>query len=205
MKVRFLLCLLCLLWLNAGCTAPLSFEITHVPREEIFLPAVSSAPTAVSLPVPTETPYYTPEPTPDVSIPVYATSFTLTEEDLVLAAKVAYWEARGKGEEAYRAVLSVIYNRCMTPRFGGGMTLIFTEVYRRGQFSVINRSRFRKVDPPEEIVEYARDVFESGNINIPYNILFFCDVSLGPDFGGRKLYKNIGGNLFFYASTERRT
>ncbi|MDO4564601.1 MAG: cell wall hydrolase [Clostridia bacterium] len=159
-------------------------------------------PLPVPTPSPTPTPTPSPSPTPEPTVPVYVSYFSCTEEDLVLAAKVAYLEARGKGEDAYRAVLSVIYNRCMAPRFGGGQTEIETEVFRKNQFSVINHRNFDNLEPPEEIVEYARDIFYNGNINVPYNILFFCASRLGTSWGGRKFYKNIGGNLFFYGNVE---
>ena len=201
MKFRVMTLLFCCLLLT-GCAMPLSFEIAHVPEEEVFLPDRSNAPTFAPKPLPTPTP--TPGPTPDLTRPVYASYLALTEEDFTLAAKVAYLEARGKGEEAYRAVLSVIYNRCMAPRFGGGMTSLETEVFRPGQFSVIWHKGFSMLEPPDEVVEYARDIFIEGNINIPYNILFFCHKKLGRDWGNRQFYKDIGGNLFFYANIERR-
>ena len=133
----------------------------------------------------------------------YATGIGIREEDLILAAKVAYFEAGGYAtEKAHRAVLSVIYNRCIAPRFGGGLTDIPTEVYRKGQFSVIANKKFRTFEPPETIVAYARDIFQWGNINLPENILFFHADCLGKNWGGRKFYGNIGGNLFFYGRTE---
>ena len=96
-----------------------------------------------------------------------------SREELELAAKVAYLEAKGKGETAYRAVLSVIYNRCKSSRFGRGETSISTEVYRKSQFSVIGHSKFETMTPPEEIVSYAEDVFCGGNTNVPEGALFF--------------------------------
>ena len=131
----------------------------------------------------------------------YAQTFELTDEDLILAARVAYLEA-GVGKDAYRAVLCVIYNRCVAPRFGGGITDIQTEVYRKHQFSVIHHKRFSTLEPPEEIVEAARDIFVSGNLDLPEDVLFFRSAKLGKRFGGRRLYKNIGGNLFFYGSVD---
>ena len=114
---------------------------------------------------------------------------------------MAYLEA-GVGKDAYRAVLCVIYNRCVAPRFGGGITDIQTEVYRKHQFSVIHHKRFSTLEPPEEIVEAARDIFVSGNLDLPEDVLFFRSAKLGKRFGGRRLYKNIGGNLFFYGSVD---
>lgn len=163
-------------------------------------PQPSASPTPT--PCPTEEPMLTANPEITGRASEYQKAMGLTYSDLVLAAKVAYLEARGKGEQAYRAVLCVIYNRCMAPRFGGGVTDIETEVYRKGQFSVIHHKKFETMTPPEEIVDMARSVFLYGELSIPENVLFFCAQRLGENWGGRKLYKNIGGNLFFYGRTE---
>lgn len=132
----------------------------------------------------------------------YAQTYDVSDEDLVLAARVAYLEAGGRNERAYRAVLCVIYNRCVAKRFGGEVTDISTEAYRKGQFSVIHHKGFKKLEPPEEIVEAARDIFVYGNLDLPENILFFCAAKLGKGWGGRKFYRDIGGNLFFYGSVD---
>lgn len=133
---------------------------------------------------------------------LYAQSFTVSEDDLTLAARVAYFEAGPRSERAYRAVLCVLYNRCVATRFGGKITDIATETYRKGQFSVIHNKRFKSFDPPEAIIEAARDIFVYGNLDLPENILFFCAESIGKRFGGHKFYKNIGGNLFFYGRVD---
>lgn len=146
-----------------------------------------------STPEPTEKPG--PEPVPDED----DTPASGLEAELVLAAKVAYLEAKGKGEAAYRAVLSVIYNRCKSASFGGGETSITTEVYRKSQFSVVNGSSFESTEPPDEIVEYARDVFVNGNTNVPSGVLFFRAERLGEVWGDKTFYQTIGGNSFFYA------
>ena len=132
----------------------------------------------------------------------YAQAIPVTEEDLVLAARVAYLEAGGRNERAYRAVLCVLFNRCVAPRFGGKVTDIPTEAYRKGQFSVIHHKGFKTLEPPEAIVEAARDIFVYGNLDLPENILFFCAAKLGRDWGGRRFYQDIGGNLFFYGSVD---
>ena len=132
----------------------------------------------------------------------YAQVITVTDEDLILAARVAYLEAGGTDERAYRAVLCVLYNRCVAPRFGGEVTDIPAEAYRKGQFSVIHHKGFKTLEPPEAIIEAARDIFVYGNLDLPENILFFCAARLGKGWGGRRFYKNIGGNLFFYGSVD---
>lgn len=132
----------------------------------------------------------------------YARAFTVTEADLKLAARVAYLEAGGRSERAYRAVLCVLYNRCAAKRFGGKITDISTEAYRKGQFSVVHHKGFGTLEPPEKIVEAARDVFVYGNLDLPENVLFFCASRLGKNWGGHRFYKDIGGNLFFYGNVD---
>ncbi len=132
----------------------------------------------------------------------YAQVHPVTEEDLVLAARVAYFEAGASSERSYRAVLCVLYNRCVAKRFGGEVTDISTETYRKGQFSVIHNAKFETFDPPEELIEAARDIFVYGNLDLPESILFFCAEKLGKGWGGRKFYQSIGGNLFFYGATD---
>ncbi len=177
---------------------------------EVVLTPVPSTPSPEPLPLPTdailevfetlETFHATTKRMAPLSR--YARNITVTEDDLTLAAKVAYFEAGGSDEDAYRAVLCVLYNRCVASRFGGGYTDIPTEVFRKGQFSVIHHDDFDTFTPPSEIVECARDIFVLGELSLPENILFFCAERLGEHWGGRKLYKNIGGNLFFYGSTD---
>ena len=133
---------------------------------------------------------------------LYAQAITVTDEDLVLAARVAYLEAGGRNERAYRAVLCVLYNRCVATRFGGKVTDIPTEAYRKRQFSVIHHKGFKTLEPPEAIVDAARDIFVYGNLDLPENILFFCAAKLGKSWGGRRFYQDIGGNLFFYGSVD---
>ena len=178
-------------------------------------PAATAKPTAKPTQAPVEVPADTPRPVEPTAAPTPAPADTPAplptaqepdptpaeglEAELVLAAKVAYLEARGKGETAYRAVLSVIYNRCKSSRFGGGETSITTEVYRKSQFSVVNGSSFESTEPPAEIVEYARDVFVNGNTNVPAGVLFFRAERLGESWGDKTFYQTIGGNSFFYA------
>ena len=67
---------------------------------------------------------------------------------------------------------------------------------------MIHHRRFDKIQPPEEYVEIARQVFYYGESYLPENVLFFCARRLGKGWGGRKFYKEIGGNLFFYGRVE---
>lgn len=198
MRKTLTVCLL-LLFPICGCAA------NKPPVVAVVVPlTVIVTPTAVAepypTPTPTPTPVPTPSPTPDPGL--YTTHFPLSDADVLLLARVAFLEAGGRSEDAYRAVLSVIYHRCMGKRFGGGVTAVTDEVFRKGQFSVIGHRNFDSVVPPDEVVVCARDVFETGKVNVPETVLFFCAKQLGENWGGRKLYANIGGNLFFHGRTE---
>lgn len=195
---RLIACLLGTLVLLLGCRSRV------VLTQEISVPLlVSATPTMEPEPYPTPTPAPTPVPTPTPTPDpwLYTTHFACSDADILLAARVAYLEAGGKNADAYRAVLSVIYNRCLAPRFGGGVTSIEEEVYRKGQFSVIHHKGFDSIVPPDDVVCCARDVFLTGSTSIPDNVLFFCASRLGENWGGRTMYKNIGGNLFFFGRT----
>lgn len=131
----------------------------------------------------------------------YAAIHEVEPEAVLLAARVAMLEG-GFQEDSARAVLSVIYNRCMAPRFGGEVTDIAGEVFRKGQFSVIGHKHFDTLEVPDKMLDWAWDVFLNGNTSLPDNVLFFCAQRMGKGWGNRKYYKNIGGNLFFYGSTQ---
>ena len=118
-------------------------------------------------------------------------------EDLELAARVAYFETGNS--DGYKAVLSVIYNRCMSEKFGGKKTSISTEVYRSSQFSVVKNSKFESTVAPDKIIEYANDVFNRGKTTVPETVLFFRAASRGTEWGDKIYYDTIGGNAFFHA------
>lgn len=175
---------------------------TAKPQRNTATKTRSAAAERTPAPSPVEMPQASADAETPVSdaLPVALPSADYSLEELELAAKVAYLEARGKGEEAYRAVLSVIYNRCKSTKFGRGETSISTEVYRKSQFSVIGHSKFETMVPPAEIVDYAHDVFCNDNPNIPEGVLFFRAARLGQGWGGKTYYKTIGGNAFYYGS-----
>lgn len=155
-------------------------------------PLLGSVVTVTAAPVTTAKP----APTP---IESNSDSGGYSDEELELAARVALWEARGKGEDAYKAVLCVLYNRCQSKKFGGGLTSISTEVYRKSQFSVVRYDDFASDRAPDDIIGYADDVFNNGDRDLPEGVLFFRSGSLGETWGDKKYYETIGGNAFFYA------
>ena len=149
-------------------------------------------------PSPTAPPSPTPEPTeaPAEEHPEYDGEYDY--EALELAARVAYFETGTN--DGYKAVLNVIYNRCLSTKFGGKKTSIRTEVYRSSQFTVVKGSKFESTTAPEKIIDYADDIFNHGKTVLPETVYFFRSSKSGTTWGDRVYYDTIGGNAFFYGS-----
>ena len=173
-------------------------------------PAATPKPTKT--PKPTATPSPTPKPTePPALAPAEGTGGdndgaagetaapgdsddAYSYDDVYLAAQVAYLEAKGKGSEAYRAVLSVILNRVEHKNSD-----IPTEVYRKSQFSVVNDDDFEATVPPDDVIRISDDVFNHGGANLPSKVRYFRAASKGKEwYDSFKYYDTIGGNAFFY-------
>lgn len=169
-------------------TPPMA-EITPTPKPTSE-PTATPKPTAVPTDAPTATPSATKKPTVEVS-------GEYSYEDLELAARVAYFETGS--DDGYKAVLSVIYHRCMSSKFGGKKTSIPTEVYRSSQFSVVRKSKFETTTAPDKIIKYADEVFNRGKTTVPETVLFFRAARLGTEWGTKVYYDTIGGNAYFHA------
>lgn len=159
-----------------------------------------SAPTDVVIvtPKPTATPTAAPG---EVLLPdgfTVSSNAKFSAEEVVLAAKTAYFEARGNGEAAYRAVICVILNRVESSLYGGGFTSVRTEVYRKSQFSVVNNSKFETTVPPMDVIGYANDILNNNNRSIPEGVLFFRSERADKTWGTKTFYETIGGNDFYY-------
>ena len=90
---------------------------------------------------------------------------------------------------------SVLYNRCNSSRFGGSVE---REVYRSGQFSVVNYSSFESLVPSSAALAAAEEVFNGGNRTIPAGVMYFRSASSGQNWSSREFYKTIGGNNYYY-------
>ena len=103
-----------------------------------FTPAPTSAPTTAPTATPAQTSSQQP---PSVSGPY-------SGEDVLLAARVAYFES-GKSEDGYRAVVCVILNRVESSKWPGTVSGV---VYQKSQFSVISRSDFLTKTIPDSVI-----------------------------------------------------
>ena len=118
-----------------------------------------------------------------------------TENEIYLAAKVVYLEARDHGTEAYRAVANVIYNRVKSHKFPDTVKGV---VFQAGQFSVTWHKNFDTVKPSSQAYNATKDVLNGGIRPMPFNVLFFHASYLGRSWGSDKsFYKTVGDNSFF--------
>ena len=149
--------------------------------------AVTPEPTAVPTPTPTATPVQTSSQTPP------SVSGPYSGEDVLLAARVAYFES-GRSEDGYRAVLCVILNRVESGRWPGS---VYDVVYQKSQFSVVGRSDFLTKTVPDSVIGYANDVFNNGNRLLPTNVMSFRSSATDKTWGTRTFYGTFGGNDFY--------
>lgn len=148
---------------------------------------ITPAPTATPTAAPTATPVQTSsQQPPSVSGPY-------SGEDVLLAARVAYFES-GKSEDGYRAVVCVIVNRVESGRWPNS---VYNVVYQKSQFSVIGRSDFLTKTIPDSVIGYANDVLNNGNRLLPTNVMSFHSATTDKIWGSRTYYATYGGNDFY--------
>lgn len=158
-------------------------------------PTPTPKPKAKSTPKPTATPEEeTPKATPEPEIEQGGEG-DYTEEEIYLVAKLIYAEGKNQSEESFLAMASVLYNRCNSKRFGGSVE---REVYRSGQFSVVNNSDFEDLKPSSAALAAAKKVFLGGKRTIPAGVMYFRSASKGKYWSSREFYKTIGGNNYYY-------
>jgi outer membrane biosynthesis protein TonB len=150
---------------------------------------ITPAPTAT--PAPTNAPTATPVQTSSQQPP--SVSGAYSGEDVLLAARVAYFES-GKSEEGYRAVLCVILNRVESSKWPNS---VYDVVYQKSQFSVIGRSDFLTKTIPDSVIGYANDVLNNGNRLLPTNVMSFRSATTDKVWGSRTYYGTYGGNDFY--------
>lgn len=118
-----------------------------------------------------------------------------SEDEVYMAAQLAYLEAKGTGSEGYKAVVNVLINRCNSSSFGGS---IETEIFRSGQFSVAkDKESFLSTTPDSKSLAAAEAVLNDGERLLPSSVLYFRAARLGKEWGKRTYYATIGANSFF--------
>ena len=153
-----------------------TFVITPEPTE---IPAPTQAPTATPVQTSSQEP-------PSVSGPY-------SGEDVLLAARVAYFES-GKSEDGYRAVLCVILNRVESSKWPNSVSDV---VYQKSQFSVVGRSDFLTKTIPDSVIKYANDVLNNANRLLATNVISFRSAQTDKTWGTRTYVGTYGGNDFY--------
>jgi len=150
---------------------------------------ITPAPTAT--PAPTNAPTATPVQTSSQQPPNVSGAYS--GEDVLLAARVAYFES-GKSEDGYRAVVCVILNRVESSRWPNS---VYDVVFQKSQFSVVGRSDFLTKTIPDSVIGYANDVLNGGNRLLPTNVMSFRSATTEKVWGSRTYYATYGGNDFY--------
>ncbi len=154
-------------------------------------PTAAPETTFTVTPQPTATPTPTPVQTSSQTPP--SVSGAYSGEDVLLAARVAYFES-GKSEEGYRAVVCVILNRVESSKWP---STVYNVVYQKSQFSVIGRTDFLTKTIPDSVINYANDVLNNGNRLLPTNVMSFRSSATDKTWGTRTFYGTFGGNDFY--------
>jgi len=175
-------------------TAKATAKPTATPKPEATAApdttyTVTPAPTAA--PAATDAPTATPLQTSSQAAP--NVSGTYSGEDVLLAARVAYFES-GKSEEGYRAVLCVIVNRVESSKWPD---TVYDVVYQKSQFTVVGRSDFLTKTIPDSVINYANDVLNSGNRLLASNVMSFRSGHDDKTWGTRTYVGTYGGNDFY--------
>lgn len=119
-----------------------------------------------------------------------------TNDEVYLVAKLIYAEGKNQSTESFLAMANVLYNRVNSRKFGG---TVEKEVYRNGQFSVVEYDSFASLKPSSAAKNAVRDVFIHGKRVLPDGVMFFRSASKGEKWGSsRKFYMRFGGNNYYY-------
>ncbi len=180
---------------QATATPKITAKPTSTPK-----PTATPTPTPTATPgswggdtsVPTATPTPTATPVSTQSAPSVSGSYS--GEDVLLAARVAYFES-GRTEEGYLAVLCVVLNRVESSRWPD---TVYDVVFQKYQFTVVDRSDFLTKTIPDSVIGYANDVFNNGNRILPAYVMSFRSATTEKIWGTRTFYGTYGGNDFYY-------
>lgn len=111
----------------------------------------------------------------------------LSEDDVLLLAKIIWLEARGECFEGQQAVAEVVFNRMLSDAFPDTLLGV---IYDEGQFSTV--SKLGKADPGE--TQY-RAIYEAlmGTHVLPVEVVFFATSPENDNVWG-----SIGNHVFCY-------
>lgn len=95
--------------------------------------------------------------------------YNVSSSDRELLAKLLYCEGRGESVECQRAIISVVFNRLDSGKWGNSLNKV---VYAKGQFEPVAKGLLKNAKPSQiqyEVVDY---IIENGT-TIPSWVLFF--------------------------------
>lgn len=128
-----------------------------------------------------------PEPSEAEPEPSRYESFSLSDEDMVLLAKIIWLEARGESFEGQQAVAEVVFNRMLSEYFPDTLSDV---IYQKGQFSTA--SMVHTADPDNTQYLAIEAALNGPNI-LPLEVVFFATTAENDNVWG-----SIGGHTFCY-------
>ena len=164
---------------------------TATPKPAETAATETSTPTPTAVATATQAPTATPVQTSSQAAP--SVSGPYSGEDVLLAARVAYFES-GRAEDGYRAVVCVILNRVESSKWP---STVYDVVFQKSQFSVVSRSDFLTKTIPDSVIGYANDVLNNGNRLLPTNVMSFRSEQTDKVWGTRTFYATFGGNDYY--------
>ena len=112
----------------------------------------------------------------------------MTEEDYELIANITYLESGNQSLTGQRAVVEVIFNRVLDPRFPDTIKGVLSQP---GQFHTYNS--LSKAKPSQAQYDAINATLAATEPIIPKEICFFASSKMN-----RELYERIGNHNFYY-------
>lgn len=128
-----------------------------------------------------------PAPTEAEPEPSRYESISLSDEDMVLLAKIVWLEARGESFEGQQAVAEVVFNRMLSEYFPDTLSEV---IYQKGQFSTAGMVH---TADPENTQYLAIEAALNGPNILPREVVFFATTAENDNVWG-----TIGGHTFCY-------
>lgn len=117
--------------------------------------------------------------------------YNVSETDREMLAKLLYCEGRGESIECQRAIISVVFNRLDSGKWGNSLHSV---VYATGQFEPVSSGLLKKAKPSQTQYDAVDYIIENG-VTIPSWVLFFR-ASYHFNWKGYTPYCNIDNTYF---------
>lgn len=115
-------------------------------------------------------------------------SESMSESEYKLLAALTKEEAGNQSYAGQRAVVEVVCNRVLDPRFPDTVTDV---IYEEGQFST--SKMLKKSEPTQEQYDAVDAVLREVEPILPADVVYFANRDTG-----RPVYEKIGAHYFFY-------